>query len=189
MSANPPTPAAARALESALAEVKPTLVRVLKRYRIREEDAKDVLQEVYISFLRKFASIGDPAGWLIGALRRECLHFRRRSVQRLYDAVDSTLLEVLATPAEESTTQQALLSEVLVVLESIREPCRTMLVLRYRLGCERSEVADQLGYASLESARSAERRCVALLAQKLTRAGRHLVDGGPVPATQEVAHG
>jgi len=189
MTSNPPSPAAARALESALAEVKPTLVRVLRRYRIREEDAKDVLHEVYLSFLKKFATIDDPAGWLIGALRRECLHFRRRSVQRLYDAVDSTLLEILAAPTEESTTRQALLHEVLVVMETIREPCRTILVLRYRLGCERGEVADQLGYSSLDSARSAERRCVALLAQKLTRAGRHLVDGAPLPAATEVANG
>jgi len=189
MSSHPPSQAAARALESALAEVKPTLVRILRRYRIREEDAKDVLHEVYLSFLRKFASIDDPSGWLIGALRRECLHFRRRSVQRLYDAVDSTLLEILAAPTEESTTRQALLSEVLLVMESIREPCRTILVLRYRLGCERGEVADQLGYSSVDSARSAERRCVAILAQKLTRAGRHLVETGVEPTATEVAHG
>src|SRR4029078_2621536 len=88
----------AASFEEFLKGVEPRLKRLLATYRIPSEDAEDVLQKALLALLYQWERVRDPESWLFGTVKRHCLMYWRTHRRRIYNAVDSTLLELLSSP-------------------------------------------------------------------------------------------
>lgn len=156
-------------LPSLLARLRAQAEWVRRRYGIPREDAEDLLQQTLLAFLQKQASIDCPEAWLIGAYRRECLMHLRRRQRRLYEAIDTTLLEASAQAEQASQEQDQLLRDVEHAIDRTPGRCRSILRLRYRLGLATEEIAAELGYRTT-SVRKIASRCLAALTRQVVGA-------------------
>lgn len=167
----PPSSAPRSSLEDLLVELRPALGRILGRFRIPRADAEDLVQEVLLQFVRKRAAIAAPATWLTGALHRECLHYWRRRDRRLFEAIDETVAELVRDESTPPAERQVLHGELRQVFRHLKETCRSLLSLRYGMGCGQAETAERLGYRP-SSMDKITRRCLDALGRRLAAAGK-----------------
>lgn len=151
-----------------LEKAQPRLRAILARTKIPPQDAEDLLQQTFLSFLQARAEICSPEAWLAGTLRKRCLLYWRARRRRLYDAVDTTLLEWIAEPQEPRQERAVLLDNLRKMIEQLHPRCRGILTLRYQLGLEPKELADRLGY-SPASVSKITIRCLAAVTRKLVQ--------------------
>jgi RNA polymerase sigma factor (sigma-70 family) len=136
-------PATARLLQ-ALDRIRPRLKQVLWHFRLRPEEAEDVLQEVVILALDhlKRTEIADLDGWLVVTLRNRCVMFYRSEAARhRREAVWAERLAARWTSGDIDflTTVRRYLSTL---------PGRDRQILQLRLaGCSYLEVVAQTGYS------------------------------------------
>ncbi|HET9211840.1 MAG TPA: sigma-70 family RNA polymerase sigma factor [Thermoanaerobaculia bacterium] len=172
MSASVPPDLAEPSLDEILARAAPRLKRVLSRYRIPAQDADDLLQETFLIMVSKAGSIRNPDAWLVGTLANRCIIYWRRHRAKLWDLVDTTILELLAeveAPPQESAELRCDLDSL---LSHLPDRCQSLLRLRYGFGCNTAETAERLGYCK-SSIRKVTRRCLAALTEQLLEAGFH----------------
>lgn len=155
-----------REIEEIVSRARPEFVRVLRSFRIPAEDARDLVQNVYLEFLEKSESVAEPTSWMLGALRRECLHFLRSERRKLYEAIDDALLDLVVCTDTGHQERESLLSALARRIRELGARCRELLNLRYRLGCDRFETADQLRLKP-SSIGTLEKRCLAELSERL----------------------
>jgi RNA polymerase sigma-70 factor, ECF subfamily len=159
-----------RTFEDFLHEVQPKLAQILSRYRIPSQDAEDVLQETLLTYVHKADEVRNPEAWLIVTLRNRCLIYWRRKRKQFYQAVDAAILELLSEPEAPSQQRAELHYDLERLLSRLPDRCRSLLELRYGLGCSSTEVADRLGYRQ-SSIRKVTSRCLQSLTKELTRSG------------------
>lgn len=157
-------------LEDILREVQPKLVQILGRYRIPAQDADDVLQETFLTLVHKREVVRNPEAWLIVTLRNRCLIYWRKKRKHLYQAVDTAILELLSEPEAPQQSKSELRFDLDRLLARLPGRCRSLLRLRYGLGCSSSEVAERMGYRQ-SSIRKVTSRCLAALTKELLQAG------------------
>jgi RNA polymerase sigma factor (sigma-70 family) len=165
-----PATVEASTLDSLLRRARPRLARVLRRYRIPTEDAEDLLQETFLLLVAKWSTIHTPEAWLFATLHNRCVIYWRRRRTKLYDAVDDTILELLARPQMPAQHRVQLRADLEAILAQLPHRCRSILRLRYGLGCTPAEVSERLGYR-LSSVPKVTRRCLSQLTQRLIGAG------------------
>lgn len=166
----PIVPPRLRQIEQIVRRARPELVRVLRAFRIPPEDARDLLQNVYLNFFEHSASIRDEAAWMVVALRRECLHHVRTERHRMYEAIDESLLDLVACPDVcPPQERNSLLDALARKIRQLGERCRELLRLRYSLGCDRFETAEGLGVRP-SSIGTLEKRCLAELSERMLAA-------------------
>jgi len=160
-----------RELERVLRTLRPRLGAILASFRIPPQDADDLLNNVLIQYVHKRELIRTPEAWLPGALRKECLMFRRTRSRSFTAAVDTALLDTMNPAADSEPPQErALMRRTLRRwISSLNERCRSILHLRYYLGYETSEVAEEMGY-SPASVDKVTRRCLDALGRKMAAA-------------------
>ncbi len=149
-----------------LADVKPTALRICSRYRIPPQDAEDMLQQTTLAMLDSRRPIHNPRAWFAGTLRNQCLMYWRRRRRRLYQAVDSAVLEALADPTEPEQRRVEFSRDLSRTMRSLPDRCRNVLKLRYGLGCRPKEAAERLGYRTSSIYKILE-RCLAALSKNL----------------------
>lgn len=138
---------------------------ILSSWRIPPQDAEDLVQNVLYQFLRKRRDIEQPSRWLKGALKNECRMYWRTRRRSITVAVDTALLDVAgdeSMPAQERAVARRNLERWIAKLDY---RCRTLLRLRYKLGMQPREVAEETGYKP-SSVDKVTRRCLAALATK-----------------------
>lgn len=168
-----PTPEAH--FEQLLDQLEPRLKAVLARFRIPNQDAEDLLQQALLAFLCKRDGIRNAEAWLLGTLRNRCLMYWRGRRRRLYEAVDTSILESVAEPRRPSQEMADLCHDLDNILSRLPTRCQSLLRLRYRLGCEPPEAAQKLGYSASGIYKIIE-RCLAALTRQLVASG--LVERG-----------
>lgn len=151
---------------------RPTMLGILRRFGIPPQDADDLLQEALLSFVRKRPEVRSPKKWLAGALRRECLQYWRKRARALYDAVDQAMLDLVADDSEDPQEDSVLKRRMREQIATLQPKCRSVLVLRYRLGYDNREIAEETGYRPSSVDKIAQ-RCVAALSRRLL--GRPLI--------------
>jgi RNA polymerase sigma-70 factor, ECF subfamily len=132
--------------------------------------AEDLAQEVFLELYRNVASI-KSADHLRFWLRKVTCH---RSIDRARrDQRDVTLsLEDVPEPVATTPTDAPLLEERLWrMVQSLPEKPRMALILHYQEDLTVPEVAEVVG-VPVNSAKSSPERALALLREKLARAGR-----------------
>src|SRR5258708_30260216 len=153
-------------LEQILHNCEPKRKRVLGRDRIRSQDAGDVLQETFLIMVSKSGSIRNPEAWLLATLANRCIIYWRKHRSRLWDLVDSTILELLAeaeTPAQERSDLRADLD---TLLNQLPDRCRSVLRLRSGLGGSTADSAERTGYRQ-SSIRKVTHRFLAALSERV----------------------
>jgi len=164
--------------EDFLKAVEPKLKRLLTTYHIPSDDAEDVLQQALLALLYRWERVRDPESWLFGTVKRHCLMYWRTHRRRIYNAVDSTLLELLSAPMAPSQERADLICDLESLIDRLPRRCRAVLRLRFRLGYEPTEVAKMLGYRE-SSIGKITTRCMAALSQELLASG--LIESLPEP--------
>ncbi len=164
------SPGTTEELESVVARIKPKARQIFARYRIPPADAEDLLQETFIVYLHKQETIRQTEPWLLGTLRKRCLVYWRTRRRRLYNAVDTAILESVATPERPAQEVADLNSDLSCAIGKLSSRCRSLLQLRYGLGCTPLETAERMGYRSSGIYKVLE-RCLAALTTRLVSSG------------------
>jgi RNA polymerase sigma factor (sigma-70 family) len=155
--------------------MEPRLKSLLATYRIPAEDAEDVLQQTLLALLYQWERVRDPECWLLGTLKRHCLMYWRNHRRRIYSAVDSTVLELVSMPVPPHQEKSDLLADLNSLLDRLPSRCRSLLRLRFRLGYEAPEAAQELGYRA-SSIGKITTRCLAALSRELLAAGLNITE-------------
>jgi len=159
-------------LEVFLCRARPRVKALFAYYRIPEQDTEDILQQALLAFLYRYEEVRDPEAWLLGTLRNKCMLYWREKRRKLYDAVDSTVLESMSpaeAPAQEKTD---LRSDLDSAMESLPQRCRSLLSLRFQEGYNPPELAERLGY-SPASISKITTRCLDALTRYLVLPAPH----------------
>jgi len=159
-----------QALPALLESLKPKIDRILWHHRIPPQDCEDLVQEILVSFVRRYDQIENPEAWLVTALKNQCRLFWRRRRRRLYQVVDEVLLDVLAKPAEPQAERDSCARDLDRLIAKIPERCRQVLRLRYGLQLTPKELASELGYCH-SSISNIVRRCLSALTDRMIAAG------------------
>jgi len=154
--------------EQLLDRCRPTLSRVLYRYRIPTQDAEDLLQESFVILLSKWDTIRSPEAWLVATLRNRCNIYWRKRRARIYDLVDDAVLELLARAQAPEQERSNLRSDLSHALEGLAPHHQRLLHLRYGLGCTSAEAGVRLGFTA-GSVRKMTQRSLAHLERELSR--------------------
>jgi RNA polymerase sigma-70 factor (ECF subfamily) len=157
-------------LDPLLRDVQPKLTQILARYRIPAQDADDVLQEAFLTLIHKREVVRNPEAWLIVTLRNRCLIYWRKKRKHLFQAVDTAILELLSEPSAPDQRKMELRYDLDRLISRLPARCRSLLRLRYGLGCSSCEVAERMGYRQ-SSIRKVTSRCLAALTRELLQAG------------------
>jgi RNA polymerase sigma factor (sigma-70 family) len=98
---------------------------VVRKFGIPDEDARDVLHDVFLAFIRNHERIrGDERSWLVGATFIECRQYWRAKKR---DDVLCELSGDVAALAEDLSAR----ADASRVLRQLKPDCRTLLRLRY----------------------------------------------------------
>ena len=159
-------------LEEILGKMQPRLKRILCRYRIPAQDAEDLLQETFLIMVSKWGTIHNPEAWLLATLANRCIIYWRKYRSRLWDLVDTAILELLAEAEAPVQEKSDLRVDLDGLINELPDRCRSVLRLRYGLGCSTAEAAERMGYCK-SSIRKVTRRCLAALTHQLLGHGFH----------------
>lgn len=157
-------------LRQFLKSVHPKLKAVFARYRVPPQDTEDILQQALLALVYHWKTVRDPEAWLMGTIRNKCLVYWRDRRRKLYDAVDTAVLEWVARPEAPNQEREDLWNDLETLLSRLPDRCQSMLWLRYRLGYDTAEIADELGY-SPNSISKITARCLAALTREMVAAG------------------
>lgn len=158
-------------LEAFLDRVHPKLRTLFARYRIPIQDTEDILQQALLALVHHWSTVRDPEAWLVGTIRNKCLVYWRDRRRKLYDTVDVKVLEWVSKPEAPSQERADLWQDIETVIGRLPERCQSLLWLRYRMGYDNPEIADELGY-STNSISKVSARCLASLTRELIAAGK-----------------
>jgi RNA polymerase sigma factor (sigma-70 family) len=157
-------------LDHLLRRLRPRLKQILGRYRVPAHDAEDLVQEALVSTIQKWDEIQDPEAWLLVTLRNRCVVYWRKRRTSLYSSVDAAILELLSEPVTAPQESSDLRWDLQNLIDELPPRCRTLLRLRYGLGYDSAEVAEQMGYHP-SSVRKVARRCMAALTYQMVTRG------------------
>jgi RNA polymerase sigma factor (sigma-70 family) len=157
-------------IEHLLEGLKPKARQIFARYRIPPMDAEDLLQETFVVFLHKQDTVRNYEAWLLGTLRKRCLVYWRTRRRRLYNAVDTAVLESVAEAKGPAQENSDLSSDLSCAIGTLSSRCRSLLKLRYGLGCTPLEAAERMGYRRSSIYKVME-RCLAALTTRLIASG------------------
>jgi RNA polymerase sigma factor (sigma-70 family) len=146
--------------------LEPEFARILSYFRVPAEDGEDILQDVFLVFLSHRNEIRTPDAWLVGTLRMRCRVYWRGRRRRLLEALDGTLLEELAGSEGPPQEAQDITRDLSRAIRKLPRRCRSLIQLRYGLGCDDPEVAANLGYSS-NSIRKIASRCLSALSNQI----------------------
>lgn len=157
-------------LNALLVGARPRLERVLRSFEVPPEDAEDILQDAQLTLLYKWDKIHSPESWLVGTVKKKCIMYWRKRRGSLCSAVDTAILDLISAPQKPPQERQELTFDLDRLLSRVSTHCRRVLKLRYGLGYEPNEVAEQMGYR-FSSIRQVTNRCLAALTRQLLAVG------------------
>ncbi len=119
------------ALDELVATMTPVLWQVARSYRLSQEQAEDVVQNTWLSFVRKHSSILDTAAvgaWLTLTTRREAWRVAKRSARDVPVEDDALESRVPTQRSAESVVVEGdRNSRIWAAVEGLPERCRRLL--------------------------------------------------------------
>ncbi len=143
---------------------------LLRTYRIPPEDAEDLIQQTLLALVYRQGTVRNPEAWLLGVVRKKCLMYWRSKRRRIDEPVGADLLEWLAGSTGPPQEKSDLSRDLETLLACLPQRYRRLLKLRFFLGLEVDEVAQQLGYRS-SSIGKITSRCLATLSAQAKSQG------------------
>ena len=159
-----------RVLENLVRSFEPRARAIVGFHGIPPEEGDDLVQETYLTYLRRHAEVRNPEAWLAGTLRRRCLMFWRSRRQSWLSFADEGFLDSRATEETSSADRVALRCDLSKVIAQLPDRSRDLLRLRYGWGCDSRETAHRLGYR-YSGIYTITKRCLAAVAKELEEIG------------------
>jgi RNA polymerase sigma-70 factor (ECF subfamily) len=145
----------------------PYIWRTLRRLGVREADAKDMCQEVFVVVHRRLPDFDGTASvrtWVYGIAVRVASQYRRRAVHR-HEELSDQIPEIVSTPPQDDTLYgKWLLERLNAALDRLDENQRVVFVLYELEELTMTEIASALGcplqtaYSRLRVARETVRK-------------------------------
>jgi RNA polymerase sigma factor (sigma-70 family) len=121
------------------------------QFRIPDADADQIAQDVYLSFMRHHANVGDPRAWLVTTARNACLNHLR----------DRKLTEELPATLTQTPLDLTVRVDLLRILRELPARCRAILWSRFVDGNSAAKVAQECaGSTSSDYGRRLVYRCL-----------------------------
>lgn len=165
-----------RVLENLVRTFEPRAKAIVGYHRVPPEDGEDLVQQTYLTYLRRHEEVRNPEAWLAGTLRRRCLMFWRSRRNGWLSLVDDAFLD--SRPGHEMSPQDraAVRCDLGKVIARLPVRSRDLVRLRFGFGCDNRETAQRLGY-QYSSIYTITKRCLSALARELEDLG--YADDGP----------
>jgi RNA polymerase sigma factor (sigma-70 family) len=159
------------AVQGLLESQRPRLLALFSRYRIPPEDCEDLLQQALLALVYQHERIRTPGAWLVGTVRNCCRNYWTDRRRQVYDAVDGSVLDALAT--EESPAQELhdLRRDLELLIDQLPRRSRDLIRLRYLFGYEPAEAAAALGYSPASVSKTTRRAFERIATRLLGPAG------------------
>ncbi len=155
------------AFEELYLEMWKTVYFLSRSYLKNDEDAKDVVQEVFIKLYSEIKNLKSDCAfneWIRRITFNLCMDFLRKRKNKKTDSIDETKVEVVETRKlmlpEDEFLQNELHDEIFSFINELSEAQRQTIILYYFQECEISEIASLLSttevaiYNKLTRARS-----------------------------------
>lgn len=123
-----------------------------------------------VALVYNWETIKTPQAWLAGTIRHKCLLYWRQRRRRLYQTVDTVLLELVADGEQPRQERLDLINDLNALISRLPPRCQELLRLRYGLGMGINEVAEEMGYQR-GSVSKVTARCLAALNREMVLAG------------------
>ncbi len=156
----------------------PYIWRTLRRLGVREADANDMCQEVFVVVHRRLGEFDGTSSirtWIYGITTRVASQYRRRA-ERHPEELSDAVPEAAVAPGQESRADERMLLERLeLALERLDEHKRAVFVLYELEELTMSEVAQALGcplqtaYSRLHAARESIQRAFRVVSKERAR--------------------
>ncbi|MEA2599431.1 MAG: Sigma-70, region 4 [Acidobacteriota bacterium] len=146
LKSDPDPQAEPESLEQFLQRMRYRLKLVLRLCNIPSQDAEDLLQDTFVEVLRKWDTLYNKEGWVLGTLRYKCTKYWKDQRADPVEGMDPTALEVLCPPLPPLQEKQDEARDLHNLLRPLEKRHRQALWLRFALGFSPQEVADRLGY-------------------------------------------
>ncbi len=157
---------AAGSVEHLLHQVGGQIKGIFSFFRVPPQDAEDLLQDALLALVTKVSDVQSPDLWLLQTLRNRCASYWRSRRRWIFEEIDLALKAESDAGGDDPIGRQALRSDLQHAIARLPERCKSLLRLRYGLGCQTSEMADRLGYRE-GSVRKAEVRCISALTREI----------------------
>ncbi|HYF48466.1 MAG TPA: sigma-70 family RNA polymerase sigma factor [Planctomycetota bacterium] len=134
-----------------------------------KQDAEDIAQETLCKAFLQLHQLKDPSklgAWLRQINKCNALNLRRRRQREKEQRLSTGQVESIQAPRTSDTAQQRVRDQILKAVDSLPEPYRDVVVLRYLEKLSTDEVAIRLGVPS-GTVRGQLTRADELLARKL----------------------
>lgn len=162
-------------LEELLRGLRRRFEAIFRRYRIRPEDAEDLLQNVMLQFVLKRPQVRNPPAWICQALTLECLMFLRTERRRIVQSVEDTLLEIFGGGDFPDPEREFLRKQLRRWIRKLPRNCQELIRLKYVENLSAKEIAERTGYKP-SSVDKVTRRCVARLKRMFDAAANKLAE-------------
>lgn len=159
-----------RVFENLVKSFRPRAKAIVGFHRIPPEDADDLVQQTYLTYLSRWREVRNPEAWLAGTLRRRCLMFWRARRQSWLSIVDQSVLDAHPSSGAMSQKHVGLRLDLARIMARLPERSRRLLQLRYGWGCGHRETAERLGY-KYSGIHTITKRCLEALAAELVAEG------------------
>jgi len=141
-----PDPEPEETLENLVRRIRFRLKTTLRSFNIPYQDAEDLLQDCFLEAFRKWESIYDKEGWLLGTLRIKCWNYRKKKRLHPFEVMATPSLEGLCKPLPPPQEKQDEAIDLHNLLSVLDPRHQQVLWLRFAMGFSPHEVADRLGY-------------------------------------------
>src|SRR5689334_18828948 len=91
----------------------------------RAEETTPSLQETFLIMVSKAGSIRNPEAWILATLSNRCVIYWRKQRSRLWDVVDTAILELLADAESPGQERTELRHDLDSLLSQLPDRCRS----------------------------------------------------------------
>jgi RNA polymerase sigma factor (sigma-70 family) len=107
------------------------------RFRVPEEDAYGLIQEIFIAYIERAATVENPRSWLVGSICHASRHYWRKYGR--YDQLPENFEQAATVDVRHESVVRL---DLQTLMRRQTSRCRELLSLRYVLGCSIDEVAE-----------------------------------------------
>lgn len=139
-------------------------------HRIPAQDADDLLQQTYLTYLARRDEVRNPEAWLAGTLNQRCLMFWRSRRRSWLSTAPDAFLEAKSRTDSPPQERMMLRRDLSKAVSRLPSRWRALINLKYGLGLDSKETAKRLGYR-YSGIYTITKRCLAALAEEMEALG------------------
>lgn len=158
------------AVERLVRRFKPKARAIVGFHGIPKQDAEDLVQQTYLTYLSRRDEVRSPDAWLAGTLNQRCLMFWRSRRRSWLSTVEDDYLEAVGSRDAPPQESLAVRRDLSTAISRLPERWRTLLRLKFGLGLDSRETAMRMGYR-YSGIYTITKRCLAALAKEMEAIG------------------